>query len=96
MEVENALLEHPAVQECAVIGTPDTERYEIVKAYVVLREGIEGTDTLKRELQEHAKAITAPYKYPRAIAFIDALPKTITGKIMRRALRDLERTSATA
>lgn len=91
MEVENALLEHAAVVECAVVGSPDPQRGEIVKAFVVLREGFTGDQALAQELQEHVKAMTAPYKYPRAIAFLDALPKTITGKIRRRDLRDRER-----
>lgn len=90
LEVENALLEHPSVQECAVVASPDKERGEIVKAYVVLRAGYAGTPELAVELQNHVKAITAPYKYPRAIAFASDLPKTVTGKIRRRALRDLE------
>ena len=91
MEVENVLLEHAAVVECAVVGSPDVERGEIVKAFVVLRDGFTAEPALVQELQEHVKATTAPYKYPRAIAFLDALPKTITGKIRRRALRDRER-----
>ncbi len=91
MEVENALLEHAAVVECAVVGSPDLQRGEIVKAFVVLREGFTADQVLVQELQEHVKAMTAPYKYPRAIAFLDALPKTITGKIRRRDLRDRER-----
>lgn len=87
MEVENALLDHPAVHECAVIGWPDAERGEIVKAFIVLRPGFTGSDALVAELQNHAKRVTAPYKYPRAIAFIDALPRTLTGKIRRRDLK---------
>ena len=87
MEVENALLEHPAVHECAVVGWPDAERGEIVKAFIVLRPGFNGSDDLAAELQNHAKATTAPYKYPRAIAFIEALPRTLTGKIRRRDLK---------
>lgn len=87
-EVENALLDHPDVAECAVVGKPDAARGEIVKAFVVLRAGREGTDALAKALQEHCKALTAPYKYPREIAFIEALPKTLTGKIKRRELRD--------
>ncbi|MDJ0895592.1 MAG: AMP-binding protein [Alphaproteobacteria bacterium] len=90
LEVENALLEHPAVQECAVVGSPHPERGEIVKAFVVLRAGASADDALARALQEHVKAITAPYKYPRVIEFLGELPKTLTGKIRRRALRDLE------
>lgn len=91
LEVENALLEHSAVQECAVVGSPDKERGEIVKAFVVLREGVTGDARLIAELQQHVKGLTAPYKYPRAIAFLDELPKTMTGKIRRSALRALER-----
>lgn len=90
MEVENALLEHPAVAECAVIGSPDEQRGEIVKAFIVLRPEHNASDALIAELQQHAKRLTAPYKYPRAIEFIDALPRTATGKIGRRALRDRE------
>jgi acyl-coenzyme A synthetase/AMP-(fatty) acid ligase len=88
LEVENALLEHEAVQACAVVGAPDAERGEIVKAFVVLRDGISPRNELVRELQDHVKAITAPYKYPRAVEFIDQLPMTLTGKIRRRALRE--------
>lgn len=90
LEVENVLLEHPVVAECAVVPSPDPERGEIVKAFVVLRSGNERTEALVRELQDHVKRTTAPYKYPRAIAFIDALPKTVTGKIRRRTLKDME------
>ena len=90
LEVENALLEHPAVLECAVVGAPDEERGEIVKAFVVLREAWEGTPALIAALQAHAKAATAPYKYPRAVEFVDALPRTPTGKLRRRTLKELE------
>lgn len=90
-EVENALLEHPAVLECAVIGKPDSERGEIVKAFVVLRDEVALTDEFVREIQEHVKKTTAPYKYPREIEALAELPKTLTGKIQRKALRDLER-----
>lgn len=90
LEVENAILEHSTVQACAVVGSPDTERGEIVKAFIVLREGVAASDELARAIQEHVKSVTAPYKYPRAIAFIDALPMTMTGKIRRRELRDRE------
>jgi acyl-coenzyme A synthetase/AMP-(fatty) acid ligase len=90
LEVENALLEHPAVQECAVVASPDAERGEIVKAFIVLKEGVSGSPTLVAELQDHVKSVTAPYKYPRAIEFIAELPKTVTGKIRRRTLRDQE------
>ena len=89
-EVENALLDHPAVLECAVIGKRDRERGEIVKAFVVLRESQEMTDILVREIQDHVKKTTAPYKYPREVEAVTELPKTLTGKIQRKALRDLE------
>ncbi|MDX2158990.1 MAG: AMP-binding protein [Hyphomicrobiaceae bacterium] len=90
LEVENALLEHPAVAECAVVPSPDRDRGEIVKAFVVVKDGVEGTDALARTLQEHVKTVTAPYKYPRAIEFIAEIPKTVTGKIRRRTLKELE------
>ncbi len=86
-EVENALMEHPAVAEVAVVGKPDPERTEIVKAFIVLAAGYEPSDELARELQEHTKQATAPYKYPREIEFMDELPKTHTGKIRRTELR---------
>jgi acyl-coenzyme A synthetase/AMP-(fatty) acid ligase len=93
-EVESALLEHPAVAESAVVGKPHADRGEIVKAFVVLRPGFEGGDGLVRELQEHAKRVTAPYKYPREIEFVAELPKTRSGKIRRVELRELERRRA--
>jgi acyl-coenzyme A synthetase/AMP-(fatty) acid ligase len=91
-EVESALLEHPAVVESAVVGSPHPDRGAIVKAFVKLRPGIAGTSDLVRELQAHVKRVTAPYKYPRAIEFVDELPKTISGKIRRVELRQREET----
>lgn len=89
-EVESALLEHPAVVESAVVSSPDDDRGEIVKAFVVVGAGHEPSDALVRELQDHVKRVTAPYKYPRRIEFVDALPKTVSGKIRRVELRDRE------
>jgi acyl-coenzyme A synthetase/AMP-(fatty) acid ligase len=90
LEVENAVIEHQAVQECAVVGSPDPERGEVVKAFVVLRSGVVESELLAKEIQDHVKRVTAPYKYPRKVEFVDALPKTPTGKIRRRILRDRE------
>jgi 2-aminobenzoate-CoA ligase len=87
LEIETALAEHPAVQECAVVGAPDPARGQIVKAFVVLRGGFIAGPALMQELQEHVKHTLAPYKYPRAIEFIGALPRTPTGKLQRSALR---------
>jgi acyl-coenzyme A synthetase/AMP-(fatty) acid ligase len=89
-EVESALLEHPAVAESAVVGKPDADRGQIVKAFVVLCPEREPGEALVRELQEHAKQVTAPYKYPREIEFVRELPKTRSGKIRRVELRRLE------
>ncbi|XP_046581928.1 acyl-coenzyme A synthetase ACSM3, mitochondrial-like [Haliotis rubra] len=93
-EVESALLEHPAVLESAVVSSPDDARGEIVKAFVVLTSKYKGVDTdmekLGRELQDHVKQSTAPYKYPRKIEFVEELPKTVSGKIRRVELRNKE------
>lgn len=89
-EVEDALVKHPAVQECAVVGSPDEIRGTIVKAFVVLTEGQQGGEELIAELQNHVKQLTAPYKYPRAVEFRTQLPKTASGKIRRVELRQAE------
>jgi 2-aminobenzoate-CoA ligase len=86
-EVEAALLSHPAVAECAVIGAPDADRGSIVQAHVVLAPGHAPTDATVKALQDHVKATIAPYKYPRSVVFLDELPKTQTGKIQRFRLR---------
>jgi acetyl-CoA synthetase/medium-chain acyl-CoA synthetase len=95
-EVESALVEHAAVAEAAVVGKPDALRGEIVKAFVVLSAGHAPSPGLVSELQEHVKQVTAPYKYPREIEFVTDLPKTISGKIRRTELRQLERERARA
>lgn len=90
-EVEDALVKHPYVQECAVVASPDEVRGNIVKAFVVLKEGVDERDpAIVTTLQEHVKAMTAPYKYPRKIEFITELPKTVSGKIRRVELRKAE------
>jgi acyl-coenzyme A synthetase/AMP-(fatty) acid ligase len=86
-EVESALVSHPAVAEAAAVAAPDPERGAVVRAIVVLREGYDPGDALARELQDHVKAETAPYKYPRILEFADALPKTTSGKIKRALIR---------
>ncbi len=87
LEVEAALASHPAVAESAVVGEPDAERGEVVRAVVVLNAGFTGSDSLVAELQTHVKGETAPYKYPRIVEFADSLPRTDTGKLQRSALR---------
>ena len=86
-EVEAVLLTHPAVQECGVVAAPDEERGQIVKAYIVPRDGRVGDAALTRELQDHVKREIAPYKYPRAIDYVTRLPRTETGKLKRHELR---------
>jgi acetyl-CoA synthetase len=90
-EVESALLEHPAVLECAITAVPDPIRGQIVKATVVLTKNYKPSDDLVKELQEHVKTVTAPYKYPRIIEFVDELPKTISGKIRRVEIRERDK-----
>ncbi len=90
-EVESALIEHSAVLEAAVVASPDPIRYEIVKAFIILKPGFQPSDALAAEIQDHVKLVTAPYKYPREIEFVESLPKTISGKIRRVELREKER-----
>ncbi|MBL8836380.1 MAG: AMP-binding protein [Alphaproteobacteria bacterium] len=93
-EVEGVLLEHPKVRECAVIGAPDADRGMVVKAFVVLRDAKHAAPETVKELQDYVKAEIAPYKYPRAVEFVDALPRTETGKIQRFRLREQEQAKA--
>jgi 2-aminobenzoate-CoA ligase len=88
-EVEGVLLSHPAVAECGVVGAPDAERGEIVKAYVLLRAGNTGDASMTKTLQEYVKAELAPYKYPRSIEYVTTLPRTETGKLQRFRLREI-------
>jgi 2-aminobenzoate-CoA ligase len=88
-EVEDALLKHPAVAECGVIGKPDDERGMIVKAFVVLKPGHAADDAMTKALQDHVKATIAPFKYPREVQFVPSLPRTETGKLQRFKLREL-------
>lgn len=90
-EVESALLTHPSVLECAVTAVPDPVRGQVVKATIVLAKGYEAGDALKKELQTHVKKVTAPYKYPRVVEFVDELPKTVSGKIRRVEIRDRDK-----
>jgi acetyl-CoA synthetase len=87
-EVESALVSHAAVAEAAVVAAPDDERGSVVRAIVVLRDGYAPSDELARELQDHVKHETAPYKYPRRVDFAAELPKTVSGKVRRAVLRD--------
>ena len=91
-EVESALLEHKSVVECAITAAPDPVRGQVVKATIVLANGFEGTDALKKELQDYVKKVTAPYKYPRIIEFVEELPKTLGGKIKRAEIRNTDHT----
>jgi 2-aminobenzoate-CoA ligase len=94
-EVESALLEHPAVAECAVVASPDPERGHVAKAFVVRSQEYEtGGEELVSELQNFVKQRIAPYKYPRKIEWIDTLPKTQTGKVQRFRLREMERAAS--
>lgn len=86
-EVESALLEHPSVLECAITAAPDPVRGQVVKATIVLARGFSPSDDLKKELQNHVKRVTAPYKYPRIVEFVEELPKTVSGKIQRNLIR---------
>ena len=86
-EVESALASHPSVLEAAAVGLPDPDRGEIVHADVVLQPGCEPTDALRRQLQDHVRTVTAPYKYPRSLRFVDELPRTATGKLRRGVIR---------
>ncbi len=89
--IEDCLLSHPAVRMAAVVGKPDPQRTEIVKAYVVLRDGIDASDSLTRELQEHVRTHLSAHEYPREVRYVDALPQTATGKVIRRELRDMDK-----
>lgn len=89
-EVESALITHPAVAESAVVASPDEIRGEVVKAFIILKPGYQPSQELVKEIQEHVKKVTAPFKYPRKIEFVDSLPKTISGKIKRGELKKAE------
>ena len=87
-------MEHPAVTECAITGVPDPVRGQVVKATIVLSRGYEPSEALIKELQNHVKRVTAPYKYPRVIEFVKELPKTISGKIRHVAIREKDASRA--
>ena len=95
-EVESALMTHPSVLECAVTAVPDPVRGQVVKATIVLARGFEASDELKKELQNHVKKVTAPYKYPRVVEFVKELPKTTSGKIKRTDIRKSDAEKAKA
>ena len=93
--MESALIEHPAVVECAITGAPDPIRGQVVKATVVLARGYQASEQLKKELQDYVKHTTAPYKYPRIVEFVEELPKTLGGKIKRAQIRHSDESAAT-
>jgi 2-aminobenzoate-CoA ligase len=95
-EVESALLTHPAVMECCVVGAPDLDRGQIIKAYVVLKSGAAASTETVKALQQHVQAEIAPYKYPRQVEFVTELPRTETGKLRRHVLRDHASQAASA
>ena len=95
-EIENCLVKHPAVANSAVVPKPDADRGALVKAYVVLAAGYQASDELIADLQTHVRQLLAPYEYPKEIEFIDALPMTTTGKVMRHILRRQEEERARA
>ena len=86
--MESAILTHPAVLECAATAAPDPVRGQVVKATIVLAKGYDPSEELKKEIQNHVKKVTAPYKYPRIIEFVEELPKTLSGKIRRGQIRE--------
>jgi len=90
-EVESAIISHPDVLECAVVASPDDIRGVIAKAFVILHDKTKESDELAKDIQEHTKKVAAPYKYPREIEFVEDLPKTQSGKIKRKILRELEK-----
>jgi len=94
-EVESALLQHAAVKECGVVGVPDEERGQIIKAFIVLRDGFEASSDLTKELHDFVKSVIAPYKYPRVIEFRSSLPATETGKLQRFKLREPQARTST-